>query len=339
MYQYLKNSLVYHKNRPLMVLQDFSQIPVPLIGQRITSYNKAMNPVHPESEALSFYLLNHAFAELCTRYDPQEPMPDNADELANLYITTGNDIALRAAYYVLSIITREARHVEDSCGSGIKQLAKDKYGPVFGKFLDLITGVSESKAVLYMLEGKCDMPLGKYCEGMAFIFNEGNWSSAYGGKKWGNVAEQLRKAVCGEVSMEAFTDIVWTLRHNGGPIFNKGMQYHNDNEEILDKILDVQRSGQIPQLLLDPMLSPVIATQAKALLVQAMAVLGEEFASPGYVDWFKVEALGALSVYPSEKKNQVAKYGQPGSKYKPVPEEQRFYVAPDKYAKIVKRAA
>jgi hypothetical protein len=68
-------------------------------------------------------------------------------------------------------------------------------------------------------------------------------------------------------------------------------------------------------------------------------VLGEKFASPGYVDWFKVEALGALSVYPSEKKNQIAKYGQPGSKYKPVPEEQRFYVAPDKYAKIVKRAA
>jgi hypothetical protein len=235
MYQYLKNSLMYHKNRPLLVPQDFSQIPVPLIGQRITSYNKAMNPVHPESEALSFYLLNHAFAELCTRYDPQEPMPDNADELANLYITTGNDIALRATYYVLSIITREARHVEDSCGSGIKQLAKDKYGPVFGKFLDLITGVSESKAVLYMLEGKCDMPLGKYCEGMAFIFNEGDWSSAYGGKNWGNVAEQLRKAVCGEVSMEAFTDIVWTLRHNGGPIFNKGMQYHNDNEEVLEQ--------------------------------------------------------------------------------------------------------
>ena len=58
----------------------------------------------------------------------------------------------------------------------------------------------------------------------------------------------LVRFVSGEFSAEMMLDTVWTLAHNGGPIFNKGQFYACTANAL--RILDVQRSGQIPEAVL-----------------------------------------------------------------------------------------
>jgi hypothetical protein len=116
--------------------------------------------------------------------------------------------------------------------------------------------------------------------------------------------------VWGRISAEMFLDTGFTLCHNGGPIFNKGMLYHHANKAELERILDVQRAGQIPQLVASKgtkfVTAPLSAYQSKM-----RELLGGEF--DGYVDWFLVESLGSLGKYPTEKAQQAAKHGKPGS--------------------------
>ena len=52
----------------------------------------------------------------------------------------------------------------------------------------------------------------------------------------------------GTTSMEMLVDTGYTLAHNGGPIFNKGMMYTHYDSHFLT-ILDLQRAGQMLDLL------------------------------------------------------------------------------------------
>src|SRR5208283_4005185 len=93
------------------------------------------------------------------------------------------------------------------------------------------------------------MDIGTFCKGLAWQFYKCKWAGGYGGKKWGVVTDCLARFVTGEFSAEMMLDTVWTLAHNGGPIFNKG-QFYACYGHTLYRILDVQRSGQIPEAVL-----------------------------------------------------------------------------------------
>ena len=156
---------------------------------------------------------------------------------------------------------------------------------------------------------------------MKWMFYNSKWSKGYGGKAWGRVADCLVKFVAGEFTAEMMLDTNWALAHNNGPIFNKGIfyQYHTP---MLKKILDIQRSGQIPEAIIEDnghvseYVTPEIFDHASWLKTRFPASIGD------YVDWYKVEHLGAVQSYTSDKIEQSKKYGlspfaDPQNKKKP----------------------
>jgi len=100
-------------------------------------------------------------------------------------------------------------------------------------------------------------------------------------------------------------DTVWTLAHNGGPIFNKG-HFYTTYGHALYRILDVQRSGQVPEgVLFDHVIGQYASPPFKKLMLEVKGRYGEAIGD--YVDWVKVEALGAVHKYEKDKQEQIKK--------------------------------
>ena len=330
MYHLIKNSLAYHKARPLIVPRNMSGMRVGDMSLQINKYMEASpGLVRPETEAVKFYLLNDAFAKLCLRFDQHEPLPPDVDGVAGLYISEGQAIALRAIYYTLMIITREARHLHNG---QYKSSMASLHGKVFSDFMYSINSTGEDEAVNKLRHSPPDMGIADFASCIAHTFEHGGWGSSYGGKPWANIATTLARMLKGETSIETFVDTVWTLCHNGGPIFNKGMLYSHYDQQALTKILDVQRAGMIPQLVNEGGVGYSDGALT-ALYQTCRSVVGDDFG--GYVDWFEVEKLGAVNTYPIEKKKQLAKHGKPKSVVSL--DAGKFYVMPGVAAKITPR--
>lgn len=58
----------------------------------------------------------------------------------------------------------------------------------------------------------------KWC---ALAFDDGNWTSGYGGTAWGLPYHMLADAEAGRMSRVTFIDRLWSIQHNGGSIFDK----------------------------------------------------------------------------------------------------------------------
>ena len=154
--------------------------------------------------------------------------------------------------------------------------------------------------------------MGTYTEWMVWVFNRGKYGGGFGGKAWAEVAEVLRRVVHGEISYEMMIDQAFNSAHNNGPIFNKGMCFNQYTPKFIP-ILDVQRSGQIPHLFAEKLkygtdhmgnLSPTMIEEFATFHALWLPELETD-----YVDWYKVEALGAVKHYPSEKAYQLKTYG------------------------------
>ena len=208
--------------------------------------------------------------------------------------------AIRASYYLIWICTREARH-NKSLSADLPKVGK-LFGPVMQKWMSAAGG--EDGISKRFLNTPPDMPIGTYCKAIAWMFHNSQWSGGYGGKKWGIVTDCLVRFVDGEYSAEMMLDTVWTLAHNGGPIFNKGQFYACYNSSSLYRILDVQRSGQVPEgILYDHVIQEYAPAPLKTLMMDVRKRFGDKLGE--YVDWVKVEALGAVHKYPKEKAAQI----------------------------------
>lgn len=307
MYHVRSDTLAGMRLSALFEKRDYASVTVP---QAVKSLKKYMDSdpgrASPEGEAIKFYYANHVFSLLAAKYDPNEPLPPEALALGRGYTKLSSDLLARLIYYTLMIITREARH----CGLTDSAITEkySEFGTEFTKFVVLLTNHSEGNSVEKLQSSPPKMPLPKYCEGIAKVFIGGGFSSSFGGKPWSNIAETLRKLCAGEITPEMFADTAFTLAHNNGPMFNKGMLYSDFNQHYIYKLLDVQRSGQIPQFHAEGAMDlSDLDDECKKYIALAKSQFPHELG--GYVDWFKVEALGALHKYPNEKKIQVSKYG------------------------------
>lgn len=255
---------------------------------------------YPEVDALQFYMLNHAVSLIGQRCHPLQPLGQYLPIVERYH----QELSLRTArmfYYLLLICTREARHEKHSAACAALQ---QKYG--IPKSFQQSFPDSSGSAMDYMVDNAPAIALGPFTEFLAAQFYKGSYSSSFGGKAWGAVADCLRDFVLGKTTAEMMMDTAFTLCHNGGPIFNKGMLYHHHDNSALSKILDVQRSGQIPQLVAANELGKFTgAGPVKQCWSVCRSVLGEVF--DGEVDWFKVEQLGALGTYTAEKQAQKGK--------------------------------
>lgn len=280
-------------------------VALPSMVERLNAYMNTHDAnTKSEIEALRFYFANHVFSLIAQRYAPHEPLPEAVYALARGYVKIASDVAARLVYYTLMITAREARHFpgpESLLSTIIKETGVD--------FFKVKYSGGEEGILSKLRKHPPTVPLSEYLRANRMVFNDSAmWSGSYGGPKWGNIVEQLLRLVQGETSAETFADTAFTLAHNGGPMFNKSMLYDDVDKHTLYKILDVQRSGQIPQLV--PHEVPthlVLPGEFLDYAAAAKKVFPADLG--GYVDWFKVEGLGALNSYPSEKAAQVKKYG------------------------------
>lgn len=321
-------SLAYFKRHPGMAVYP-RHCNTTEMAERTKKAKAAAKTAYPDDEALSFYLANHIWSQVLAKFDDYEVLPDDWQKLVGMYFKVMTEQALRLTYYTLLIITREARH----CKPGSHSNFKDKVGPKFMSFLNHIAGTGSDGAVLRFFDDSPDMPLIDYVSAIERVFFNGSFSGGYGGKPWGHIAANLGRLVRGETSYEMMVDTAYTLAHNNGPMFNKGMFYNHYSGEFL-RHLDVQRSGQMPQYV--EQYTPHILPEMRALAEKlGVGIAAEEVK---YVDWYKVEALGALHTYPALKKSQVSANGP--SPYMTAQEKAKIEaskpVAPEGYSVVKK---
>jgi hypothetical protein len=314
---------------------------MPKVIEQLNTYmDKSTANSEVEANALQFYLLNQAFGNLSIAVDSKAELTPEQEHLATMYLNRASESSARLFYYILLIITREARHLHSSETLYKKLIAN--YGSDVVEFHKTLKGAGSDSAVQKLRQGSnklANVTLGQYASCVTDIFNQGSFSGGYGGKPWGKIADTLRKMVFGETSIEIMNDTAWTLAHNNGPMFNKGMLYKGYSP-IIYKILDVQRAGMIPQLIAEGGLGSH-ANYAVSQAFEAVKAVFPESVT-GYVDWFKVEDLGSLHKYPSEKLAQTAKYGKTKATVEVEKKEaSKFWVNENEYAVIqdYKRAA
>ncbi|CAM6004391.1 unnamed protein product [Sphagnum balticum] len=253
----------------------------------------------PEELAIYFYLLNAACAAIMQQVDKNQPLTKEQLAILDFYYAALEEIGYRTFFYLFLICTREARHWHQ--GKAVKELTKKygKYVTFFGQIPD-----SSSHIINHLASAAftTKFTLKEFTNLLYDVFNEGDFSSSFGGKKWAQCTQPLRDFVNGGITMEMLLDTAWTLAHNTGPIFNKGMLFATqDNAELL-KILDVQRAGQIPNLVMFKESTYVTPDHLKTLVMcqKALPDFGNEA-----VNWQKVVDLGAKGSYGVKKSKAV----------------------------------
>jgi hypothetical protein len=267
---------------------------------------------NPMADAQAFYLMNHAVSLVRKRFHVYEPLGDFRP-IMDRYHWMMAPLSVRMFYYLLLICTRESRHAKTGATSLPFSGAQAEHGDAIVSFWAKIQGAGSDGAVARLFDQPPATTLGLYCRFLSDVFYKANFSSSFGGPKWGAIADLLRDYVLGKLSAEMMMDTAFTLAHNTAPIFNKGMLFEDWDHELY-KILDIQRSGQIPQYIASKLAVPA-GTQpppmVKNLYTLCHKLMPGEFS--GYVDYYLVESLGALKTYPSEKAAQAKLHGIPGS--------------------------
>lgn len=294
-----KDTLAYHMSRPLTVHRPMADVPCSAVASSIQAFMNADKKANtlPEKEALWFYGLNHGVALISQHRHPLEKLPDDELEFVQFYHEFMGEKAVRAFYYLLMICIRESRH-NQSLGK-LKNM-ESTFGKEIVDFYLSISG-GESSISSAFLKHPPNGPIGKFVEAVTWQFYKCSWHGGYGGKKWGVVSDCLTRFVLGEFTAEMMLDTNWTLAHNGGPIFNKGLFYGHYGAQ-LGKLLDVQRSGQIPHAILEGLFHEFLEQP----MIDRMGYLREKFPTKvgDYVDWYLVEELGSIGKYPKEKAQQ-----------------------------------
>lgn len=337
MYHLRKDTLAGIRTSSLFSARDASAQPLPEVMKRLLKYEAASDErKQPEAEALRFYHSNHVFSLISGGHHKHEPLSPSHAALARSYVKMSSDIAVRLAYYCLLIITREARHMTHD--ATLAASIAVECGAATIAFLVGNTG-DEDAAVNGLRQHAPATTVGKYVRAIERIFFEGHWSSSsYGGVKWGVVTSTLLSFITGKITPELFVDTAFALVHNGGPIFNKGMLYHTQETKRLDKLLDVQRSGQVPQFFNGEKLDYVKSNDPiNAFANLALSLYHEQLT--GHVDWFKVIPANPDNSYHVEKQQQVAKYGAPNlsGNIESMDDSKRYWVSDTESVEIVER--
>ncbi|MCL4743855.1 MAG: hypothetical protein KJZ83_00420 [Burkholderiaceae bacterium] len=304
-----QDTLAYHSSRVLCAKRDMSAVLCKSVADRVAIYQQANNASDgysvPETQALWFYGMNHGMALIGSQRDPLEPLNDWELEFVEAYHKELAPRAIRAFYYLLLICTREARHNKSLSANYAKMV--EKFGTPVADFFKMIKG-GEASIHQEFLKNPPDASIGAYCECMQWQFYNSKWAGGYGGPAWGSIADCLVRFVKGEYSAEMMLDTVWTLSHNNGPIFNKSLFYGMYNHAAIIRILDIQRSGQIPQaVLFDGIVKKYINPELVAWMQQVKDRFPDKIGD--YVDWEVVEALGSVKKYQQDKQQQWSKHG------------------------------
>lgn len=203
--------------------------------------------VLPDRDLIEYYYFEHLLSLLSAKTSINEKLNSGDGMFVKYYLISQTEIAERMAQYLLLIITREARHVQNTkwpveTFDPVKELAPD----VWAYVKNFPTNAYE--LLDFVVQQPPDnMTLAEYSKGLMAVFYHGSFNNGYGGPAWGEIAECYHKWVTGRTSLLSMCDEAFALCHNNGPIFNKGMFYQSYTTRF-KKFLDVQRTGQILNL-------------------------------------------------------------------------------------------
>mgnify|MGYP003531494061 FL=1 len=278
------------------------------LANKLLSFNKNGTSANPDTQALRFYALNQIIGAMQARFTANEKLPSWGEQAVDLYCRELVSQHNRMFWYTFLVVTREWRHLKNL--STVTSVKSKPYTPELKALHPTINDSNSESYLNAWLKHVPEMSLVDYCTCLTHSFNAGSWGGGYGGKPWGNIAQTLLNYVDGKISAEVFIDTAYTLAHNNGPMFNKGMMYSQYSNEF-KIILDVQRSGQVCEGLWAAEFSTTSDTNdIRELLKDCRAELG----IGEYVAWYKVETLGAPRVlsgqHASKKSKQDKLYGK-----------------------------
>lgn len=242
MYDLPEGSLVAILSNPLYDKVDMGDIHLSTLSTRIKSFkSRQKSYVAPETDALTFYFLNHVAHVIKSKYNPVEELPKDIQHLARECVKATNTVAQRLFYYSVVIALEEARFLYVNDNKRLIDYLHKSFGEDFGKWAEkgFRSGSLEDL-------GNMDMTCAEYTRAMTAVFSFGKWQGGFGGKGWVPISSLAQQCVRGDISIESMADQAFSLCHNNGSMFNKGHLYHYYTQFIYD-ILDIQDSGQIPQ--------------------------------------------------------------------------------------------
>ena len=311
------DTMAHQKQRPLQTNIDLSDAKLQHVMTQYASLrtdlaaNDGVIEAKPETDALWFYVQQHAMSLAERKLDADEPMGDYEDYV-NQYHRTGQRKVMRMFYYLLLITTRESRHANSGAG---KQKLYNKYPDIVEFHKNHVQDSSAASSIQALIDNAPDVTLGEYVRFLVDAFTLPGYGGGYGGKAWASIARPLRDFVHGKISAEILMDTAWTLEHNNGQIFNKGMLYHNGNSAVLHKILDVQRSGQVPQLIAHHYsdLNKYVPNDLRQYVEKFMRI---DSGFGGRVDWTMVKNIHGTPCYKTEIQAQESANGNQSWKQK-----------------------
>ena len=311
------DTMAHQKQRPLQTNIDLSEARLQHVMKQYThlrtdlAQNDGATEAKPEPDALWFYVQQHAMGLAERNLDLDEPMGDY-QEYVEKYHEVGQRKVMRMFYYLLLITTRESRHAKSGTG---KTKLYQKYPNIVDFHNNYVQDSSASSAIQALIDNAPDITLGEYTNFLVHAFTLPGYYGGYGGKAWSAIARPLNDFVQGKISAEILMDTAFTLEHNNGQIFNKGMLYHNGNGSVLHKILDVQRSWQIPQLIAHHYsdLNNYVTSDMRQYVDKFMRI---DAGFGGRVDWLQVKNIHGTPCYHTEIQAQEAAQGNQSWKQK-----------------------
>jgi len=169
------------------------------------------------------------------------PLTDDEQAVMEAYHAHLGWLAFYMFDYLYIACARETRHL-----MAVPPSWQDVLGPELESLVDRLQEASSADDGFKNLKNIPEIPLGAVTRALSAQFFWGRYDQSFGGPKWGEVAYTVNQFVHGYLSPELFIDTAWTLAHNTGPVFNKGMVFHCQDSPYLLRILNAQRSGQIP---------------------------------------------------------------------------------------------
>lgn len=242
--------------------------------------------------AARFYLYNHAVAMITKKYHRHEELPPDALDVLERFNEYGNQLVARMIGYVATICVRESRHCHSQ--TDVANVVNQKFGKPAKDFIFSVPDSAEASMQYAMNMVPEGLTIGNAMGALSHCFWKGKWSSAFGGPKWAVIADTLWKASKAEITLEVFLDIAFTLAHNGGPIFNKGVVFDHPNATHLLMVLDAQRAGFMPALFNEGGCGAVNTNVIEEMKGLKQWIYDNFPNTENTVDWVKVKALGGV---------------------------------------------
>lgn len=228
----------YFKSHPMRIAKDQTSLTIASMLAAEDKHTKGVPDLHPAAGAFVHY----GGVELADKLTILQPPSDDEEVsyLASKWNASCGVAARHLMFYVWRIIFREMRH-------GSISMCEKAFGPSGAWTSAEHFVASQCKTGSnwsHNIVKHQNLCIGPVVEAIERHFRKGGWSAAFGGKKWADIALELLRYLRGEASCMVAADRCWTLVHNGGPIFNKGV-YFKKHDQYLNSVLNAQASSSV----------------------------------------------------------------------------------------------